>query len=345
MDTNKISADESGKKRADKKKKVDALFTQLEGLAVNKINRLEATNCYLERRLARLEAVLLSAEDKVERAKNNAFELVDEPESPATQEQAADTSQVVSKPATVALAEFQQLAATATIEETNTPIEPEPPVLEENISAAELEDSAKIENQQTQSIEQLTPKQRLNLWLKAYPAAFTLNEPKPLKIGIHKDLQQAEDLTEKLVKRVLANYVKLPRYLNSIKADADRVDLNGQVCGQVTAEEETFAQEQLKRLGQLKKSKLNKQRQEVNRAKQPARKSAQKPIEGTTSQTAQDMDRAKKQTNRNSAPKPRPNNPKPLANKQRNNSKKSQNTHTNKVANTAMQDQLQKLLG
>lgn len=325
MDINKISATETEQERANKNKKVDALFSQLEGMAVNKINRLEATNCYLERRLARLEAVLLSSEQK-----------------------AAKSNSTAAKKAAVPREAVQQLASTPTTLTTEDKVSP---VQEENRQTEPVEpkDAVKAAEQPVKQAEQISAKQRLNLWLKAYPAAFDITAPKPLKIGIHKDLQQAEDLTEKLVKRVLANYVKLPRYFSCIKAGADRLDLKGEVCGQVTAEEEAFAQEQLKRLNQLNKKRQNarhKAQAASQVTNQPNNKAANSTSDEGASRPAKDANKTKKQTGRNPAHKPRPNRSKPSANKQNHRQKKpQQNKNTNRVANTGMQEQLQKLLG
>lgn len=78
-----------------------------------------------------------------------------------------------------------------------------------------------------------------------YPAAFSSDEPKPLKIGIQEDLVSEEKVSRGKIKRALATYVRNPRYLQSLVEGADRVDLQGESAGKVTAEEEAHAKAKL----------------------------------------------------------------------------------------------------
>lgn len=70
---------------------------------------------------------------------------------------------------------------------------------------------------------------------EAYPACFDWEHPRPLKIGVHKDLVDAGH-PKKLVKRALAAYCTRFRYRKALRVGAVRVDLNGQPAGAVTEE-------------------------------------------------------------------------------------------------------------
>lgn len=71
---------------------------------------------------------------------------------------------------------------------------------------------------------------------EAYPACFDWEHPRPLKIGVHKDLVDAGHPL-KLVKRALAAYCTRFRYRKALRVGAVRVDLHGQPAGAVTEED------------------------------------------------------------------------------------------------------------
>lgn len=123
--------------------------------------------------------------------------------------------------------------------------------------------------QKTSALDALNPQQRLQHWIKTYPKAFMPGQPQPLKVGIHEDILAAEGGEMKKIRRALAGYVKVPRYLRSIKAGAVRLDLAGRNAGFVTPEEAGFAQQQLESLEQHKKQQeeQRKQQQEEQRIK------------------------------------------------------------------------------
>ena len=116
-------------------------------------------------------------------------------------------------------------------------------------------------------LEGLSPQERLNAWVSRYPRAFMPGQPQPLKIGIHEDLLAAEGGDPKKIRRALAGYVKLPRYLRCLKAGAVRLDLQGQNAGFVTPQEAEFAREQLEQWEANKKRK-EQQRQQQEQAQQ-----------------------------------------------------------------------------
>lgn len=88
-----------------------------------------------------------------------------------------------------------------------------------------------------------SPHALLNQWYERYPQAFFKGHTKPLKVGIHQDLAEREEWPSKLIRRALANYVNLPRYIKAVRAGAERVDLDGQPAGKVDKEAAQHASE------------------------------------------------------------------------------------------------------
>lgn len=91
-----------------------------------------------------------------------------------------------------------------------------------------------------------SPQALLNQWYKRYPHAFFTGHTKPLKVGIHQDLAQREPWSGKLIRRALANYVNLPRYVKSMREGAERIDLDGNPAGKVDKEAARHASERRK---------------------------------------------------------------------------------------------------
>ncbi|MGO1915061.1 MAG: ProQ/FINO family protein [Halomonadaceae bacterium] len=88
-----------------------------------------------------------------------------------------------------------------------------------------------------------SPHALLNQWYERYPKAFFKGHTKPLKVGIHQDLAEREEWSNKLIRRALANYVNLPRYIKAVRAGAERVDLDGLPAGKVDKEAALHASE------------------------------------------------------------------------------------------------------
>lgn len=120
---------------------------------------------------------------------------------------------------------------------------------------------AQIQPSVSAELEAMNPQQRLDHWIKTYPRAFMPGQPQPLKIGIHEDLARLEGGDQKKIRRALAGYVKLPRYLRSLKAGAVRLDLHGDNAGFVTPTEAEFAAQQLATWEQQKEQKLARRQQ------------------------------------------------------------------------------------
>ncbi|MBZ9557512.1 MULTISPECIES: ProQ/FINO family protein [unclassified Modicisalibacter] len=93
-----------------------------------------------------------------------------------------------------------------------------------------------------------SPQALLDSWYRRYTRTFFKGHTRPLKVGIHEDLLALEPWPEKLVRRALACYVHLPRYLKAVRAGAERVDLEGQPAGVVDDEEARHARKKLEAL-------------------------------------------------------------------------------------------------
>lgn len=93
-----------------------------------------------------------------------------------------------------------------------------------------------------------SPQSLLTDWYRKYDQTFFKGHTRPLKIGIHEDLAAREPWPEKLVRRALACYVNLPRYLKSVREGTGRIDLDGQTDGQVDAQAAEHARRKLDRL-------------------------------------------------------------------------------------------------
>lgn len=93
-----------------------------------------------------------------------------------------------------------------------------------------------------------SPQALLKEWYKRYDRAFFKGHTLPLKIGIHEDLAASEPWPEKLVRRALACYVNLPRYLKAVRNGAQRINLEGQPAGSVDDGAADHAQRKLEHL-------------------------------------------------------------------------------------------------
>lgn len=145
-------------------------------------------------------------------------------------------------------------------------------MIKETLGVAPPRTATPVSTLSASELDKLNPQQRLAHWIKTYPRAFMPGQPQPLKVGIHEELLAVEGGDMKKIRRALASYVKVPRYLRCMKTGAVRLDLKGNNAGFVTKEEASFAQTHLQELEQLKKQReAQKQQQE---AKQHERLSA-----------------------------------------------------------------------
>lgn len=104
-----------------------------------------------------------------------------------------------------------------------------------------------------------SPHALLNEWYERYPSAFFKAHTRPLKVGIHKDLIAREPWSAKLIRRALANYVNLPRYLKSVRTGIERVDLDGAEAGTINEEDVAHAREQLDNLHKRRQAREERQ--------------------------------------------------------------------------------------
>lgn len=93
-----------------------------------------------------------------------------------------------------------------------------------------------------------SPQALLGEWYRRYGSAFFKGHTRPLKVGIHEELAALEPWPEKLVRRALACYVNLPRYLKAVREGAERIDLDGKPAGAVDAKAAEHARKKLDRL-------------------------------------------------------------------------------------------------
>src|SRR5918992_834795 len=85
------------------------------------------------------------------------------------------------------------------------------------------------------------------LFVKRFPACFAPRgkRKRPLKIGIDRDLAAATDLPIETIKSALRDYTSGPTYLRGFRVGADRVDLLGRACGNVTERDAAYARREL----------------------------------------------------------------------------------------------------
>ncbi|MEA2120412.1 ProQ/FINO family protein [Halovibrio sp. HP20-50] len=127
-------------------------------------------------------------------------------------------------------------AVLAQSEETEPPRTPEQPATPEPSKEPEQSVAPEQPNEPEQPAQTPSPHALLNQWYERYPNAFFKGHTKPLKVGIHQDLAEREAWPNKLIRRALANYVNLPRYIKAVRVGVERVDLDGQPAGKVDKE-------------------------------------------------------------------------------------------------------------
>ena len=98
--------------------------------------------------------------------------------------------------------------------------------------------------------------QAQTLLRERYPALFATADPKPLKIGIHKDLlERHPELDLSGLKRALTLHAGRFSYQKLLKAGAVRFDLDGQPADEVTEEQAEIARQRLAELKAALKAK------------------------------------------------------------------------------------------
>ena len=84
----------------------------------------------------------------------------------------------------------------------------------------------------------------VKFWLEGtFPQTFNFKNPKPLKIGIHKDILNREPpFSPTQIRKVLDVYVNSPEYLKSVLNGSCRYDLDGAFVGDVSPEQKNWVE-------------------------------------------------------------------------------------------------------
>ena len=85
--------------------------------------------------------------------------------------------------------------------------------------------------------ESILRSEALSIVRELWPAAFKVSTPKPLKIGIHKDIQAAGLLPDHVIEMAIKYFVSRDRYLECTREGCHRIDLNGRRTGRVNIKE------------------------------------------------------------------------------------------------------------
>jgi sRNA-binding protein len=80
----------------------------------------------------------------------------------------------------------------------------------------------------------------LRFLIEQFPDCFGWNDHRPLKLGIHKDLE-ARGIDPRVLPLALPRYCRHIAYQHALVEGAIRIDLDGQPAGIVTSEEAAFA--------------------------------------------------------------------------------------------------------
>ncbi|CAK0740526.1 ProP effector [Gammaproteobacteria bacterium] len=123
-----------------------------------------------------------------------------------------------------------------------------------------------------------------------FPAAFTetLEQIKPLKIGIHEDLAATlPNLDPKIIPKLLHNYCGKSRYLVALAEGRPRIDLEGNVVGEVSEEirkesskelERRRGVAQLKEIRRVRAAEKQKREQAARQAREAAKTNQAKDV-------------------------------------------------------------------
>ncbi len=124
------------------------------------------------------------------------------------------------------------------------------------------------------------PNQRSALLARLYAEFPVFRDYRPLAIGIHKSLmERIPELDKGQMRTALHAHTAMTRYLKVIVAGASRFDLDGNVSGEVTAEQQALAvatlRERFKKGAERRKAELEAQQRE-EKAREEARQRQEK---------------------------------------------------------------------
>ena len=191
----------------------------------------------LEARLERTQAELQALREENQRLKRQlALHNAPEPSEPSQERAITAESHRLGAPEPMVT---KSEASDQTISEPEASAPQAVPEHNEQDGPAEIAQTV----QTAESAQAPSPHALLSQWYERYPKAFFKGHTKPLKVGIHQDLAEREEWPNKLIRRALANYVNLPRYIKAVRVGAERVDLDGQPAGKVDKEAAQHASE------------------------------------------------------------------------------------------------------
>lgn len=216
-------------------------------MAASLMNMLDDLEARLERTQAELQALREENQRLKQQLGDKTFYVAESEkkgahESALTQSQENTPSNETESPA---VEEFPAVKESPAVEKTAPEeVAPVAKILETEVpNTPEVTPAAKAENPSPTAAQLPSPNALLNTWYERYPKAFFRGHTKPLKIGVHQDLAEREEWPNKLIRRALANYVNLPRYIKAVRAGAERVDLDGLPAGKVDKEAASHAAE------------------------------------------------------------------------------------------------------
>ena len=86
----------------------------------------------------------------------------------------------------------------------------------------------------------------INLLVELYPRCFCRTNRRPLKVGIYEQIiSQHPEMSKPQIKRLLKEYTQSPEYWSTLTAGTPRIDLAGNVAGEVTAADEEDARRKI----------------------------------------------------------------------------------------------------
>jgi len=86
----------------------------------------------------------------------------------------------------------------------------------------------------------------IDLLAELYPRCFSRTNRRPLKIGVCEEvISQHPEMSRHRIKRLLKTYTQSPEYWSTLTAGAPRIDLAGNVAGEVTAADEEDAKRKI----------------------------------------------------------------------------------------------------
>ena len=99
----------------------------------------------------------------------------------------------------------------------------------------------KLTQHPTKSARSLSPQEVMKILQERFPKTFPLDskEIQPLKVGIHLELIPVllEQCSKHSLREALRIYTRLSEYIDKLKLNAPRIDLEGNPCGEVTEDE------------------------------------------------------------------------------------------------------------